>query len=95
MESWIHESLTGAEVITISPTGYTNENIALTWLNHFIKHVGAESNEHWGMLLLDSHSSHWQSDFIIKYRENQNIPFEFLSCMTNILQLLDVGIFRP
>ncbi|RPA94213.1 hypothetical protein L873DRAFT_1939923 [Choiromyces venosus 120613-1] len=29
MESWIHENLTGAEVITISPTGYDNENIAL------------------------------------------------------------------
>jgi len=29
MESWIHENLIGAEVITVSPTGYTNENIAL------------------------------------------------------------------
>ncbi|RPA96091.1 hypothetical protein L873DRAFT_1927354 [Choiromyces venosus 120613-1] len=29
MESWVHENLTGAKVITVSPTGYTKETIAL------------------------------------------------------------------
>lgn len=30
MESWIHDSLTEAEVITLSQTGYTNETVALS-----------------------------------------------------------------
>ncbi|RPA93095.1 hypothetical protein L873DRAFT_1706970, partial [Choiromyces venosus 120613-1] len=58
MESWVHENLTGAEAITVSPTGYTNETIALAWLNHFIKHVGARPDQHWHILLLDGHITH-------------------------------------
>lgn len=27
MESWIHDNLTGAEVIAVSQTGYTNESM--------------------------------------------------------------------
>jgi len=85
MESWIHENLTGAEVITVSPTGYTNENIALAWLTHFIKHVRAGPNKHWRILLLDGHSSHQQNDFIIKCHENHIVSFQFPSHMTHVL----------
>src|SRR5205807_9647540 len=70
MESWIDEDLNRMEVIAVSPTGYTNEKIALTWLDHFIKHVGAGPNKHWRILLLDGHSTHCQNDFIIKFHEN-------------------------
>jgi hypothetical protein len=38
MGSWFHEKMTGHEVITVSPTGYTNEGICLVWLDHFIKY---------------------------------------------------------
>ena len=38
MESWFHENMTGQEVVTISPSGYTNEGICIVWLDHFIKH---------------------------------------------------------
>ena len=95
MENWIHDNLTGTKVITVSPTGYTNENIALSWLNHFIKHIGAGPDKNWCLLLLDGHNSHHQDDFIIKYHENHIVPFEFPSHITHILQPLDVGVFRP
>ncbi|RPA90056.1 hypothetical protein L873DRAFT_1795731 [Choiromyces venosus 120613-1] len=58
MESWIHKNLTGAEVITVSPTGYTNENITLAWLDHIIKHIEAGPDKHWHMLLVDGHITH-------------------------------------
>jgi hypothetical protein len=29
MVSWFHENMTGHEVITVSPTGYTNEGICI------------------------------------------------------------------
>ncbi|RPA94217.1 hypothetical protein L873DRAFT_1793123 [Choiromyces venosus 120613-1] len=38
MENWVDENLLEANVIVVSPTGYTNENIALASLDHFIKH---------------------------------------------------------
>lgn len=38
MVSWFYENMTGLEVITVSPTGYINEGICMTWLDHFIKH---------------------------------------------------------
>ncbi|RPB00017.1 hypothetical protein L873DRAFT_1681667, partial [Choiromyces venosus 120613-1] len=58
IESWIHENLTGVEVITVSPTGYTTENIALAWLDHFIKYIEAGPDKHWHMLLVDGHITH-------------------------------------
>ncbi|RPA99774.1 hypothetical protein L873DRAFT_1618509, partial [Choiromyces venosus 120613-1] len=94
-ESWIHENLTGVEVITVSPTRYTNENIALAWLDHFIKYIEAGPDKHWHMLLVDGHITHHQDDFIIKCHENHIVPFEFPSHLTYVLQPLDVGIFHP
>ena len=95
MENWIHDNLTGAEVIAVSQTGYTNEKVALAWLNHFIKHAGAGPNKHWRILLLDGHITHCQDDFIIKCHENHIVPYQFPSHLTHVLQPLDVGVFRP
>jgi hypothetical protein len=36
MVSWFSENMTGAEVVTVSPLGYTNEGICMQWLDHFI-----------------------------------------------------------
>ena len=36
MESWFHSNMTGHEVVTVSPSGYTNEEICMVWLDHFI-----------------------------------------------------------
>ncbi|RPB00440.1 hypothetical protein L873DRAFT_1559953, partial [Choiromyces venosus 120613-1] len=84
-----------AEVITVSPTGYTNETIALAWLNHFIKHVRAGPDQYWHILLLNGHITPRQDDFIIKCHENYIVPFEFPSHSTHVLQPLDVGVFHP
>jgi len=44
MEPWVQDNPFGAKGIAVSQTGYTDENIALAWLDHFIKHVGASSD---------------------------------------------------
>ena len=36
IESWIHNNLLGNEVISQSATRYTNEALAIAWLQHFI-----------------------------------------------------------
>jgi len=95
MENWYHENLEGGELVHLSPTGYTNELIALDWLRHFIKHVGAGPDKPWRLLLMDSHGSHENPDFVLLALENHIEPFTFPSHMTHILQPLDVGVFRP
>lgn len=37
---------TGAEVIAVSQTRYTNEKVALAELNHFIRYAGAGPHKH-------------------------------------------------
>ena len=95
MESWIHDNLKGSEVIALSPTGYTNEAIAIAWLRHFIKHTHAGPTKQWKMLLLDGHITHENPDFVILAHENHIKPFEYPSHLTHVLQPLDVGVFRP
>ncbi|RPB02712.1 hypothetical protein L873DRAFT_1787445 [Choiromyces venosus 120613-1] len=95
MENWIQDNLTRAKVIAVSPTGYTNERIAIAWLDHFIKHAGTGPNQHWCILLLDGHITHCQNDFVIKCHENHIIPFQFPPHLTHVLQPLDVGVFYP
>jgi len=93
MENWIQDSLSGAEVIAVSPTGYTNEDIALAWLNHFIKYAGAGPAELWRILLLDGHLTHCKDEFVIKCHQNNIVPFQFPSHLTHVLQPLNVGVF--
>jgi len=95
MESWVQDNLSGAEVLAVSQMGYTNESIALAWLDHFIKHVDAGPNSHWRGLFLDTHITYHQNDFVIKCHENKVIPIAFPSHLTHVLQPLDVGVFRP
>jgi hypothetical protein len=95
MESWIHDNLKRGEVIGQSETGYTNERTAIAWLNHFIKYTNAGPDKLWKLLLLDSHITHENPDFVILAHENNIKPIEYPSYLTHVLQPLDVGIFRP
>jgi len=95
IEDWVYDNLSGAEMIAISQTGYTNERIALRWLDHFIKHVAAGPEAYWRILLLDGHLTHHRDDFILKCHENHIVLFGFPSHLTHEPQPLDVGVFHP
>ncbi|RPA96908.1 hypothetical protein L873DRAFT_1923212, partial [Choiromyces venosus 120613-1] len=82
-------------VIAVSPTGYTNENIAVIWLDHFIKYTDSGPDKYWWILVLDGHITHYKDDFILKCYEKHIVPFAFPSHFMHVLQLLDVGIFCP
>jgi hypothetical protein len=36
--SWFSKQITGAEVVSVSLSGYLNKGICIQWLNHFIQH---------------------------------------------------------
>jgi hypothetical protein len=95
MDNWINEKLIGKERIVATPTGYTNNEIALQYMDHLIKHSRAGPNKPWKILLLDGHESHKTDEFQLKAAENHIKLFWFPSHLTHVLQPLDVGIFRP
>jgi hypothetical protein len=93
IESWIYNNLEGAEIMMLSDTGYTNDKLALWWLEHFIQHSDSGPDKPWKLLLLDGHVSHEYPQFVLKAEENNIALFRFPSHLTHILQALDVGVF--
>jgi DDE superfamily endonuclease len=94
MEHWFHQNMTGHELITTSSTGYTNTEINLTWLDHFIKYHQCGPTSPWRVLLLDGASSHADNDFAIRCKANKIWPVIFPSHQTHLIQPADVGCFR-
>jgi hypothetical protein len=95
MESWYNEKLTGNELVLLSETGYTNSELAMIFLDHFIKHTDAGPNKPQKVLLMDSHTSHTTPEFILRATEMNIHPYPFPSHLTHVMQPLDVGVFQP
>jgi len=94
MESWFHENMTGHELVTVSPTGYTNEGICMIWLNHFIKHNNCGPDKEWHILLIDGATCHEAGPFILTAKMNKIWVVKYPSHQTHLIQPLDVGCFR-
>jgi hypothetical protein len=94
MEAWFHRNMTGHELITVSPTGYTNEGICLAWLDHFIHHNNCGPDKPWHILLIDGATCHEAPQFIIKSKINHIWVVKYPSHQTHLIQPLDVGCFR-
>ncbi|KFY68125.1 hypothetical protein V496_01285 [Pseudogymnoascus sp. VKM F-4515 (FW-2607)] len=95
MESWYPKNLRGNELILLSETGYSNSQLALRWLQHFIEHTAPHEMGNPKLLLLDSHVSHTSPEFIIMAAESHIIILPFPPHLTHVLQPLDVGLFQP
>jgi hypothetical protein len=95
MDNWVAAELVGTKQIACSPTGYTNNDIAMQYLNHLIKYSHASPNKPWKIFLLDSHESYHTDLFQLKAAEHHIKLFYFPSHLTHVLQPLDVGIFQP
>jgi DDE superfamily endonuclease len=94
MESWFHENMTGHEVVTVSPSGYINEEICIGWLEHFIKHNDCDPDKPWRILLMDGATCHDAPEFILRAKMNRIWIVKFPSHQTHLIQPLDVGCFR-
>ena len=82
-------------VISVSPTGYSNDELSLEWIRHFDQHTKATANGRKRLLLIDGHGSHHTRQFI-EYADMNNIMlFGLPPHTTHILQPLDVVVFQP
>jgi hypothetical protein len=82
--------------ITPSPSGWTNNDIGLAWLEQvFDRYTKKKARQSYRLLILDGHGSHVTMDFIDYYDQNKILPTIFPSHSTHTLQPLDVFMFKP
>ncbi len=79
-----------------SPTGWTNNNLGLAWLEQvFNKSTQQKARRRWRLLIVDGHGSHLTMDFI-RFCDSNKILLAILPPhATPTLQPLDVVLFGP
>jgi hypothetical protein len=94
MDQWYRlDELDPLTKITMSSSGYSNDQIALSWIKHFNEH--AITTSAYRLLILDGHGSHHTKEFIGYCEEDKIVPFALPPHLTHLLQPLDVVVFQP
>ena len=93
ISNWFTEDLPRDWVIDVSPTGWTNNNLALAWLHHFDTH--AKPVRVYRLLIINGHESHCSVDFRDLCKAKKIITLCMPPHSSHLLQLLDVACFSP
>ena len=82
--------------VASSPSGWTNNDIGLAWLEQvFDRYTKAKARRSYRLLIVDGHGSYLTQDFINYYNKNWIILAVLPPHSTQTLQLLDVVCFKP
>jgi hypothetical protein len=81
--------------ILTSKKGFTNNQIAVEWLKHYIQHSDAGPQAEWKLLFMDNHGSPETVEFIKLANDNHILPYPLIAHLTHCMQPPDVGIFHP
>ena len=96
--AWVEDIKAGKHdvFITSSPSGWTNNDIGLAWLEQvFDRCTKEKARRSYRLLVLDGHGSHITMDFI-DYCDQDRILLAILPPhSTHTLQPLDVAMFKP
>lgn len=95
LEKWAVNNLDEDVLIATSPTGYSNDNLAIRWLEHFDKHFKKTQIGYHRMLIMDGFGSHNTYEFWQFAKRKQILLFRLPPHSTHLTQPLDVGIFQP
>ncbi|KAI1675628.1 DDE-1 domain containing protein [Pyrenophora tritici-repentis] len=82
--------------IANSPTGWTNNELGLAWLQQvFNRYTAAKARRRWRLLIFDGHGSHLTAEFIDFCDANRILLVIYPPHSTHSLQPLDVVLFSP
>ena len=96
LQNWYTETdLPHDWVIRTKSSGWTNNQIALEWIEHFDKHTASRTKDAYRMLVLDGHGSHLSAEFESYCKTNNIITLCLPAHSSHITQPLDVGCFGP
>jgi hypothetical protein len=82
-------------LLGITESGYSNDQIALDYLKHFIKYTNRRRRGVWLLFIFDGHRSHLTYEFITMCWDNKIWPYGLPPHTSHILQPLDVVVFQP
>ena len=85
MESCYREKLNAGERVLLSETGYTSDDLALIYLQHFIQHTGVTPGGPFILLLMDNYRCHRTPEFILLAEEYNIILFSFPAHMSHYM----------
>jgi hypothetical protein len=95
--SWVEDIKAGEHEVFVSssPTGWSNNDIGLAWLEQVFDRYTKQRSGRWRLLILDGHGSHVTMEFI-DYCDRHRILLVILPPhSTHTLQPLDVVLFKP
>ena len=95
---WVADIEPGKHSIHVasSPSGWTNNDIGLAWLEQvFDRYTKAKAQLRYRLLIVDGHGSHLTQDFIEFCHQNRIILAVLPPHSTQTLQPLDVVCFKP
>jgi len=95
---WVEDIKAGKHdvFITSSPSGWTNNDIGLAWLEQvFDRYTKAKARRSYRLLIVDGHGSHVTKDFIDYCDQNKILLAILPPHSTHTLQPLDVVLFKP
>ena len=96
LHKWCQENdLDGKTLIGTSETGYSNDDLAMDWLHHFIHHTKNRRHGAWLLLVIDGSGSHSTIPFLELATVNNIVLFRLPAHSTHLTQPLDVGVFQP
>ena len=90
-ENDLHDDI----LIGTSDSGYSNDDLAMDWLNHFIEHTSSKRQGAWLLLIIDGFGSHMTIPFFELATANNIVLFRLPAHSTHLTQPLDVGVFQP
>ncbi len=93
--TWFHQGLPSTWAFTVSPNGWTTDQIGFQWIQHFEKHTRQKTVGSKRLLVLDNHGSHTTPQFRTFCKDNSIILLWMPPHSSHMLQPMDVGCFGP
>jgi len=91
---WSANDIADDTLFNTSDTGYSNDDLAIDWLHHFIKCTRGKRRGRWILLIIDGFKSHMTLEFLDLAIDNDIVLFKLSPHSTHITQPLDVGVFQ-
>jgi hypothetical protein len=96
LDAWYEDNgLPRGSVITVSPNGWTTNEIGFKWIRHFNKYTKSRMTGRYRLLIIDGHESHISAQFQQYCKEHEIIALCMPAHSSHLLQPLDVGCFSP
>jgi hypothetical protein len=97
LSSWVEHIKAGEHEVFVSssPTGWSDDNIGLAWLEQVFDRCTKQRSGRWRLLILDGHGSHVTKEFIDYCDRHRILLMVLPPHSTHTLQPLDVVLFKP